>query len=173
MNNVFFIKTLKKAVLIMPFILLYLVFNNAFALKNQIESQNSNIEDQKTTLVIEEQKLTKLKKSYADKLAFIEKHKFDLEVGKHKIEKILKIIDNNSYFPSSIVAMRISKKFINVGRYEILIETKFDNFTLKDFDDLLNSKAQQLGKISPLKYIKNNPKSGIIVLFIKGDTDEK
>jgi hypothetical protein len=171
MNNVFLIKALKKAVLIMPFILLYLVFNNAVTLNTQIERQNGDIDDQTTTLVIERKKLTKLKKDYADKLAFIEKHKFDLENGKQQIEKILKVIDSSSYFKSSVVAMRTSKKFINVGRYEILIETKFKNFTLQDFEDLLNAEAQRLGKISPLKYIKNNPKSGVIVLFIKGDTE--
>lgn len=169
MNNVFFIKTLKKIVFATPFLLFYLVFNNALDLKNQIESQDKNIEVDQAVLAKKQQSLTRLKKDYADKLAFVEKHKFNLEKGKEEIERILTKIDSNGFFKSYIASMKLSKKFINVGIYEISIETKFINFTLQNFEDLINAEARQLGKISPLKYVINKPKSGVIKLFIKGE----
>lgn len=173
MNTVFFIKTLKKIVWVLPFLVFYVVFNNVLDFKNQLDSQDQNIEVAQNTLTKKQQNLTKLKKDYAEKLAFVEKHKFDLENGKQEIELILKKIDSSGYFKSSIVSMELSKKFINVGKYEITIETHFKNFTLQDFEDLLNAEARRLGKISPLKYIGNKQKSGVIKLFIKGNDDEK
>lgn len=174
MNNVLLIKTLKKVAFILPIVFFYFVFNNALEFSTQKESQTLNLKKDNDALAKKRAALIKLKKEYEDQLAFIEANKINLEAEREKIEKILSKIDSSGYFKSSIISMDVSKKYINVAKAQIMIETKFKNFNLNDFEDLINAEAKRLGVVYPMKYI--NAKSGLIwliILDLKGEKSEK
>lgn len=174
MNNVLLIKTLKKVAFILPIVFFYFVFQNVLEFNTQKEAQSANLQKDNDALVKKIAALTKLKKDYDDRLAFIEANKINLEIEREKINKILTKIDSSGYFKSSIISMDVSKKYINVAKAQVSIETKFKNFNLNDFEDLINAEAKRLGVVYPMKYI--NAKSGLIWLIIldkKGENNEK
>ncbi len=162
--NVLLIKTLKRVAYLTPLLLLFLVFNNFSEYIAQKESQTLSIQNEQKNLDKKTDALLKLKKDYNDRLAFIETHKIKLDIEREKINKILSKIDSSGYFKSSVISMDISKKYINVGKVQISVETKFKNFDLNDFEDLINAEAKRLGHIYPMRYI--NTKSGLIWLII-------
>lgn len=174
MNNVLLIKTLKRVAYLLPVVFLYLLFNNFFEYDALKESQAANLKRDNDALERKIVSLNKLKKDYNDRLAFIEANKVNLEAEQEKINKILSKIDSSGFFKSSIVTMEVSKKYINVAKVQVTIETKFKNFNLNAFEDLINIEAKYLGLAYPMKYI--NLKSGLIwliILDIKGENNEK
>jgi len=174
MNNVLLIKTLKRVAYLLPVVFLYLLLNNFFEYDALKDSQAANLKRDNDALDTKIVALNKLKKDYNDRLAFIEANKVNLEVEQEKINKILSKIDSSGFFKSSIVTMDVSKKYINVAKVQVSIETKFKNFNLNAFEDLINVEAKRLGLVYPMKYI--NVKSGLIwliILDIKGENNEK
>lgn len=171
--NITVIKALKRASYVLPFVLFWLVFNNVMEYNDLKNNHLRSIKLNTQTLTQKKESLSKLKKDYDDKLAFIEANKINVEAEREKINQILQKIDRG-YSKSSIVSMDISKKFINVAKVQIRIETKFINFDLNDFEDLINAEAKRLGVVYPMKY--TNTKSGLIWLIIldkKGEKSEK
>ncbi len=123
----------------------------------------------------EEAKLGRVKKKHSDKLILLADNKINLTEEENNISKAVAIINKSKYFNARILFVKESINFTNVASAQIIINTSFQNFTLKDFEQEIKDEFKKVGHVLGMKFNKNG--SGLLYLIVlknrKGATNEK
>lgn len=138
------------------------------------QNTQEHVDRELKSLNLLKQKLFVLKSKERTKEVLVTKNRIDIPKYRAKLEALIKEVNTNSEFSSKLVSIVQTKTYLNVAVATISVVTKFKNFGITTFSEILRNEFASTGYVLPLKIV-NDKRAFIKIILLdpKGDLNEK